>query len=89
MAGWNRPGCLPEAPPIECGTWSEARGVLRAELGEHFMHLLDLGDPPDNEAEAMGEYTSASAILRDVKAEHPFSLVYDQFVWWVADLPVQ
>ena len=85
VVGWNEPGCLPTDTPAPCQSWSEARSVLRAEMGEHFVVKVDTERTPDHEV--MFAYTQASATIRCVKEGHPFSLFYDGLVWWVADLP--
>jgi hypothetical protein len=87
VAGWNMPGYLPTDHPVKVDSWAEGKSFLRTELGEHFVDKIDREFQTDEET--MFAYTEASAILRDVTPEHPFSLLYDGLVWWLADIPAE
>jgi len=78
------PGCLPDDTPIECLSWGEARSVLRAEIGEHFVTKVDAELPA--EEKVMFAYTEASATIRCTKEGYPLSFYYDGLVWWIADV---
>lgn len=81
VAGENKPS----TDPISFLRWIKARDYLRSELGRAFMAAADESNPL--RSEAMGEYVTASAILRRTPHGEPVTFQFGNEVWWIADLP--
>lgn len=82
--GWNTPGSLPDEPPIKVESWVEARAALALEVGHHFEAKINSDENVGRED--MFAYTRASGIMRGMRADEPFSMFYDGWVWWLADV---
>lgn len=85
-AGWNEPGQMPERKPNRFVTWEEAHQFILATIGEWFTQdQIESGYQGNG---PMGRYVEASAALRTVRRDEPYSLFYEGQVVWVADLPL-
>jgi len=72
IAGWNMPGCLPDAPPQSFDNWEDARTYIIDEL--QFWSIS--GD-------SVGE-TALIALLRESMADDSFlSAQVGGYVYWI------
>jgi hypothetical protein len=94
VVGWNRPGHLPDTDPQVVPSWYMARTDLLNEMAQQVIAATDKieergasWDERDDAARLIGSYTEASASVRHVGKDQPFSLYFNGLVWWVADVP--
>lgn len=83
FSGANPPGEWSDTPPVRHLTWVAGWLWLTAQIDEHL-----LAARCDEENEATLGYDDARDTIYSADYGHPFTVLYDGLVWWLADVPV-